>query len=81
MIPCSAGCKRQVADEDAATAASWDYLSITARWRCPTCWRELRAAQSFTGVEGQTADNLAPGDRGAIRKETASTILPASVKP
>jgi len=42
-ITCAAGCKRIVADEDAAAFAGWEYLPITQRWRCPACWRELQA--------------------------------------
>ena len=40
-ITCAAGCKREVADMDSAIAASWDYLPITGRWRCPDCTGEL----------------------------------------
>jgi hypothetical protein len=42
-ITCSAGCKREQRDADAATAAGWDVLPITGRWRCPACTRELLA--------------------------------------
>lgn len=42
-IVCAAGCKREVADIDAAQAAGWENLPITNRWRCPACWRELQA--------------------------------------
>lgn len=42
-ISCAAGCKRIVADEQAAEKAGWELLPITGRWRCPVCWRELQA--------------------------------------
>jgi len=45
-ITCAAGCKRTAADETAATAAGWEHLPISRRWRCPQCWRELQAINS-----------------------------------
>lgn len=80
-ISCSTGCKRTVEDEVGASTAGWEYLSISARWRCPTCYRELRAAASIVGGTKQAADTIVdPKSRGALRRETASTILPPSVK-
>jgi hypothetical protein len=43
-LPCAAGCKRTVEDEAAASAAGWSFLPVTARYRCPHCERELKAA-------------------------------------
>lgn len=43
-IPCSAGCKRSVADMAEALAKAWTFLQITNRWRCPACTRELEEA-------------------------------------
>lgn len=42
-IVCSDGCKRNVPDEKGASNAGWEFLPIARRWRCVTCWRELRA--------------------------------------
>ena len=42
-IVCSAGCKRTVLDTDSALAAGWERLPISGRWRCPNCYRELKA--------------------------------------
>lgn len=41
-ITCSAGCKRAVPDIDTASAAGWENLPISNRWRCSDCTRELR---------------------------------------
>lgn len=75
MISCSAGCKRQV--EDPAQAGWW-FLEISSRWRCGACDRELRAASEITGMHGDSGDALSKDSRGALSKETASTILPTS---
>jgi len=40
-IACSSGCKNTQPSAEAATAAGWERLPITGRWRCPECWREL----------------------------------------
>jgi hypothetical protein len=46
-IGCSAACKREVTDMDAALAAGWECLPITGRWRCPDCTRELVAVRGL----------------------------------
>jgi hypothetical protein len=79
MVGCRGMCGAQVPDEDAAMKAGWSYLQITKGWRCGTCERELAAANSIVGQDEGTADTLAPHDRGALPKETASTILAPSV--
>jgi hypothetical protein len=79
-IACAAGCARTVADDDAASAGAWSYLAISRRWRCPTCRRELDAAQAIAGGTGTPDEVLPPDSRGALRRETASTVLPPSVK-
>ena len=43
LIGCADGCKRSVTPKE-AEQGGWTYLSIQNRWRCPTCWRELQAA-------------------------------------
>ena len=48
-IICSAGCKRQARDDDAALALGWEVLPISTRWRCLDCMRELRHASSLVG--------------------------------
>jgi hypothetical protein len=45
-ITCAAGCKRYVADEAAASAAGWENLPISTRWRCVACTRELAAVNA-----------------------------------
>ena len=59
-IVCSAGCKRQAHDDDAALALGWEVLPITTRWRCLDCTRELRHASSLTG--SQPSDAVRHGD-------------------
>lgn len=78
-VACVGGCKRTVPDMEAASHAGWRYLEIQNRWRCPECNRELRAAQQITGHDQPTVDELDPTSRGALRKETASTISPPTV--
>lgn len=80
MIACRGMCGAKVEDEDAATRAGWDYLSITAGYRCGTCGLALREAAKLPGTPDATVDTIAPHSRGAIKKETASTILPPTVK-
>lgn len=52
-LSCAAGCKRTVADIDAALAAGWGHLPIQNRWRCPTCTRELMTASTEVRDEPQ----------------------------
>jgi hypothetical protein len=81
-IYCSAGCKRTVTDEEAATVAGWEQLSITMRWRCGACGRELAAASSIVGmVDAPFVDALPADSRGALPRETASSIMAAAVRP
>ena len=80
-IRCVGECGRDVGDEKDALTAGWSYLSIRGGWRCGTCEGELYRAQQFTGVQGtQFVDQLPADSRGALKKETASTITPPSVK-
>lgn len=81
MIGCRGLCGAELKDEDAATKAGWSYLQITAGWRCGSCDRELFAASKLVGINGTSSEDLIPStSRGALPKETASTILPPSVK-
>jgi hypothetical protein len=54
-IVCSAGCKRQARDDDAALALGWEVLPISTRWRCLDCTRELRHASSLAGSSSADA--------------------------
>lgn len=78
-IGCRGGCGAKVVDEEAAQAAGWAFLEISKGYRCGACDRELRAANAIVGTDGQTLDALPPDSRGALPKETASTIAAPSV--
>jgi len=56
-VTCSAGCKREVLLSQVGHAG-WENLPITGRWRCPQCWRELQAVNSYN-----TALRRANGNR------------------
>jgi hypothetical protein len=80
-IRCRSQCGASVSDDDAALRAGWSYLQITAGWRCGACNRALIAARDIVGGQGGfSADPLPPDSRGALPRETASSILPPSVK-
>lgn len=81
-LRCHDACGAEVDDEDKALMAGWSYLQALRAWRCPKCARELLAASSMAGtppVEGP--DPLPPHSLGALKKETASSILPPTVRP
>lgn len=80
LIGCRGGCGLKMADDDAASQAGWNYLEITKGWRCGTCERELRAASGIVGHGLDSGDDLAPDSRGALPKETASTITAPAVR-
>lgn len=80
MIGCRDECGAKVADEKAANLGGWSYLEISKAYRCPSCWRSLRAAAGLIGTDGETTDTLPPGSLGAIKKATAESILPPSLK-
>lgn len=80
-IRCRGLCDASVVDDEAALRAGWSYLQITAGWRCGPCGRALLAAAHFVGTDQPAAvDTLPPNSRGALPKETASTVLPPSVR-
>jgi len=56
-VGCSAGCMRSI-PESQTSHAGWENLPITGRWRCPQCWRELQAVNSYN-----TALRRANGNR------------------
>jgi len=85
---CRDECGAGVADDEAALAAGWSYLSIRAAWRCGPCANALAAAAQIgpgTQAPSVFVDALPPGSRGALRKETASTIaapvVPSGCQP
>lgn len=79
-ISCCDACGRTTEDEMSAQRDTWAYLFITKRYRCPACHAALRAAAGITGTAVDKGDALPPDSRGALPKETASTILLPSVK-
>ena len=42
-IGCSSGCGRRVEDLDEGLQKGWEFLPITQRYRCPQCYRDLKA--------------------------------------
>lgn len=87
VIACRDECGARVADDESALAAGWSYQSIRGAWRCGACAYALSAAYQITGTPAPTefVDPLPPGSRGALRKETASTIaapvVPSECQP
>lgn len=78
-IPCSAGCKRAELDPG---AAGWSQLEITGWWRCGACTRELHAASSLVGMNPEPFVDALPADsRGALPRETATSIAAVAVRP
>jgi hypothetical protein len=75
-IRCRDACGAVVHDEQQAEDSAWSLLAISNAWRCPACDRALRQAAQIVGTEGITPDTLPPASRGALPKETASTIAP-----
>lgn len=78
QVRCTDECGAAVPDEEAALHAGWSRLQITGRWRCGECAGALIAARNLTGAAGETQDKLPKDSRGALKKETASTITPPS---
>lgn len=80
-IRCRGQCGSALPDDEAAQRAGWSYLQITAGWRCGACERALIEAAHLTGTPGgYSPDPLPSSSRGALPRETASSILPPSVK-
>lgn len=80
IVNCYDTCGASQPSEDAAMQAGWTYLSIAGKWRCGACAGALYRASSTRGHSGSTPDTLDKHSRGALPKETASTITPPSVK-
>ena len=79
-IRCRDACGAARADEEACISAAWTYLQISKGWRCPKCAAALRDASGIVGTDAVTEDTLPPISRGSLPRETASTILPPSLK-
>lgn len=79
-IKCRGQCGLAVVNDEDAVRAGWTYLQITRGWRCGACGRALRAAAEIKGSAEVPSDALPSNSIGALRRETASTILPPSVK-
>lgn len=80
VITCCGGCKRTWPAAD-IEASGWELLSISTRYRCGECTRELHEVAALLGVPpGDFVDAVPPGSRGALPKETSLTILPPAVR-
>lgn len=66
IITCCGGCKKSLENEQAALHAGWSMLSITSRWRCGVCERELRNVQGAKVSE--SIDLLPRGSIGALKR-------------
>ena len=79
-VGCRDGCGRSYATEEEPTQQGWSWLPIVRGWRCPECRRALEAARSIEPLAaGEFLDPLPPTSRGALPKETASTIVAPTV--
>jgi hypothetical protein len=79
-LACADACGASL-PEDEISMHGWQFLEIQRRYRCPACFRSLTAASGLPGTPARTFVDALPADsRGALRKETATTITPPSVK-
>jgi hypothetical protein len=76
FIQCRDGCGALVRPDDNGDAPGWTLLAIAGGWRCGACTRALDKAARIAGLNEDSPDNLPPDSRGALPKETASTITP-----
>ena len=79
-IRCRDQCGAVAADQIVAERSGWSFLHITNGWRCGACAGALFRANRIVGTDGETPDTLPPISRGALPKETASSISAPSVK-
>lgn len=77
QVNCRDKCGAETAD---ASAAGWTLLSVAGGWRCGKCVATLLNAGALIGPDSATVDALQPDSIGALRKATAHTISPVSVK-
>jgi hypothetical protein len=79
-ISCSGGCKKTWLAND-IDKSGWSLLEISGRYRCPTCTHLLHGVSFIPGTRpGDFIDKVPPNSRGALPKETASTISPPVLK-
>lgn len=69
-VVCSAGCKRTaIISDDGTLPAGFEQLSITGRYRCSHCWRELTAANHIPGTPSSYEPDPLPADSiGSLKK-------------
>lgn len=80
-VRCRGLCGAAHTDENAALRAGWSCLQITAGWRCGACERALLAAGRMKGHDRPSDGDPLPLDsRGALPRETATSILAPAVK-
>jgi hypothetical protein len=79
LVACSDGCGAKCPVTEIEDRI-WEWLSVSNRYRCPECRRALRQAAGLVGTDAITPDNLPPDSRGALPKETASTISAPTVR-
>jgi hypothetical protein len=79
-VKCRGACGKSHPDDQAAAQAGWNHLWITRGWRCGDCERALQAASAIVGTDQEFQDELPRDSRGALPKETASTIMQPSVR-
>ena len=79
---CRDACGARVADEKAAEEAGWTRLAVAGGWRCGNCVRICLEAGAIVGMQDEGfVDHLPATSRGALPKETASTIAKPAVRP
>jgi hypothetical protein len=79
-IRCRDECGASQPDVLEAVQAGWTNLQIAGGWRCGACCRALAAVAGIPGAGTATGDLLPPTSIGALKRETASTISPPTVK-
>lgn len=82
-ISCMDKCGATVADEKDAENNLWTWLPVARAYRCPACRKAMERAGKMTGstLPSTFVDKLPPDSIGSLRKPTAESILPPSVKP
>lgn len=75
-VRCRDACGREHPNDEAATAAGWTQQSFAKAWRCGPCAAALRAASTIQGTDEPFVDAVPRDSRGALPRETASTITP-----
>jgi hypothetical protein len=86
VIACRDGCGAKVPDglvegNPAWQNAGWSWMPITNSYRCGACEGALWRARGIDGARPTAfVDTLPPDSRGALKRETASSILPPTVR-